>query len=283
MQDYNNAREATENLVLIDPFLKTVDPQQSPDLINLIRDYRINTFGVEIHTLGSGIYTSVSEAKTPPGASPQQSSLYSSRWMAGLGLGIQQRWNKFPVDLALHLDYTYNNFAHATDYIEDDRHIEWDVHEGQHWIATKFWLGYTFAPNAFPLKRTSGFIKAGVGMDFLAGSKWNTNSTLTVDDILVMDSPTDGIKVGDSYRSRIVPSYHASAGVEIRIHKQTVTISATYSFRSLRGNDNFEHEVNAMRLNEPIRATYVSDNVSAHFPYLQIGIRQNIYSTTERK
>ena len=283
MHDYQLARTATEQLVLIDPFLKTVDKQKSPDLNNLIRDYRINTFSIEIHSLASGIFTDVIEPKTPPGASEQMSSDYSSRWMAGFGLGIQQRWYKIPIDFAFHLDYTYNNFVHKTDYIENDRHIEWDVHEGQHWIAPKLWVGYTFAPNALPLKPVSGFIKAGVGVDFLAGSRWNTNSTLTIDDILVIDSPTDGIKVGESYKHRWVPSYHASAGVEFRVHKQTIVISATYSFRSLRGHDNFAHEITAKRLNEEIMVTYVSDNVAAHFPYLQLAIRHNLYSTTETK
>ena len=282
MQDYEVAADATTRLMIIDPFLKDVDQSQSPELHGLISDYRFNTFAIEAHAFGGPQYFNINGIAMPQGAMLTKSPEYSDGWHAGIGVGIQKRWHSFPLDIAFHLDYALNKFSNTVAYDLESRHFAWDIKELQQWISPKLFIGYTFAPNALPIKRTSGFIKVGAGLDYLIESDWVDNSTLNIDGTFVINSPSNGIPVGDSYKSRLFPVLHVKSGIEIRIHKQTLVIGVGYSLRSLRGKDNFVFTDVAETTSGPVPVEFVSDDVLAHALAFDLTFRYNFYSTQRK-
>ena len=282
MQDYEVATDATTKLMIIDPFLKDVDQNQSPELRALIGDYRFNTFAIEAHAFGGAHYFNITGIAMPTGATLSQPPEYSNGWQAGAGIGIQKRWHSFPLDIAFQVDYALNKFSNTVAYEQESRHFAWDINELQQWVSPKLFIGYTFAPNALPIERTSGFIKVGASLDYLLESNWVDNSTLNIDGTFVISSPSNGLPVTDSYSNRLFPVFHVKTGLEIRIRKQTLVIGIGYSLRSLRGKDSFVYTDIAQTNNGPVPVEFIADDVMAHALSLHLAFRYNFYSTQRK-
>jgi hypothetical protein len=282
MQDYDIASDATKKLMIIDPFLKYVDEDQSPELRGLISDYRFNTFALEIHGFGGPQFLKVKIARKPEGSSIVTAPKYSNAWQIGAGIGIQQRWHSFPLDIQLQLDYSLNKFSNTVEYQVEANHLVWNINEVQQWFSPKFFLGYTFAPNALPIERASGFIKIGTSLDYLVNSRWVDNSSLSINGQFVFDSPDGGLDVTDSYIKRLFPAFHVKTGLEIRIHKQTLAMGVGYSFRSLRGTDNFVYNDIAQIGGMTLPVQFISDDVISHSVSFHLAFRYNFYSTMRK-